>query len=195
MFRPSADSWYHFLLFHPCPEFSPKQGTDFSPAPDRGLVVKRCRLEGWGVATNKEEKIEMTRKIRSFAGLAMLLTALAASGQIAHQARVTVPFSFVAGGTSSPAGDYKVSVDEDRKMVTLLSDGSKPVMLFTISAWAAPDGRSYLRFHHYGEHWFLEKIAINGVAQEVPIDKRVKQVFTASNQGTGGPVSSDVAVH
>jgi hypothetical protein len=40
----------------------------------------------------------MTRKIRTFAGMAMVLTAIAASGQIAHEARVTVPFSFVAGG-------------------------------------------------------------------------------------------------
>jgi hypothetical protein len=137
----------------------------------------------------------MTRKIRTFAGMAMVLTAIAASGQIAHEARVTVPFSFVAGGTSSPAGDYRVWVDKDRNLVTLISNNSKPVMLLTISAWPSPDGRSYLRFHHYGEHWFLEKVAINGVAQEVPIAKRVKEVFTASNMGNGGPVSSDVAVH
>jgi hypothetical protein len=143
----------------------------------------------------KEEKIEMTRQIRTFAGLALLLTAIAAGGQVAHQARVTVPFSFVAGGKSSPAGDYRVSIDKDRNLVSLLNDNSKPIMLLTISAWPSPDGRSYLRFHHYGEHWFLERVAINGAAQEVPIAKRVKEVFTASNQGTGGPVSSDVAVH
>jgi hypothetical protein len=124
-----------------------------------------------------------------------VLTAIAASGQIAHEAGVTVPFSVVAGGTSSPAGDYRVWVDKDRNLVTLISNNSKPVMLLTISAWPSPDGRSYLRFHHYGEHWFLEKVAINGVAQEVPIAKRVKEVFTASNMGNGGPVSSDVAVH
>ena len=137
----------------------------------------------------------MTKQIRTFAALAMLLTALAASGQIAQQARVTVPFSFVAGGTSSPAGDYKVSFNRDRNVVTLITNNSKPIMFLTISASPSLDGRSYLRFHHYGEHRFLEKVAINGEAQEVPIDKRVKEVFTASNQGTGGPASSDVAVH
>ena len=137
----------------------------------------------------------MTGKIRSLAGLAMLLIAIAATGQTSQRARVTVPFSFVAGGTSSPAGDYRVSLDRERNMVTLSSDSSKPIMFLTISAWPSSDGRSYLRFHHYGEHWFLERVAINGVAQEVPFDKRVKEVFTASIQGTGGPVSSDVAVH
>jgi hypothetical protein len=137
----------------------------------------------------------MTRRIRNFAGIAMLLTTIAASGQIAHEVRVTVPFSFVAGGASSPAGDYTVLVDRDRNLVTLLTNNSKPVMFLTISAWPSPDGRSYLRFHQYGERWFLERVAINGMAQEVPIAKRTKEVFTASNMGNGGPVSSDVAVH
>jgi hypothetical protein len=137
----------------------------------------------------------MNKRIRSLAGLAMLLTAIAAGGQITQQARVTVPFTFVAGGTSSPAGDYKVSFNRDRNVLTLTSNSSKPIMFLTINAWPSPDGRSYLRFHHYGEQWFLERVAINGEAQEVPIDKRVKEVFTASTQGTGGPVSSDVAVH
>jgi len=137
----------------------------------------------------------MTTRIRAFAGLAVLLTAITASAQIAQQARVTVPFSFVAGGTSSAAGDYTVSFNRDRNVVTLTGNGSKRIMFFTISAWPSLDGRTYMRFHHYGEHWFLERVAINGVAQEVPIDKRVKEVFIASTQGTGGPVSSDVAVH
>jgi hypothetical protein len=106
-----------------------------------------------------------------------------------------VPFSFVAGGTSSPAGDYKVYIDNDRHLVTLSSDTSKSIMFLTISPSPSSDGRSYLRFHQYGDHWFLERISINGEAQEVPIAKRVKEVFTASNMGNGGPVSSDVAVH
>ncbi|MGH9515710.1 MAG: hypothetical protein ACRD3P_08545 [Terriglobales bacterium] len=137
----------------------------------------------------------MTGKIRSLAGLAVLLTAIGASGQTSHRARVSVPFSFVAGGTSTPAGDYKVLVNEEGNVVTLTSDSSKPIMFLTINASPSPVGRSYLRFHHYGEHWFLERVAINGVARELPIDKRVKEVFTASTQGTGGPLSSDIAVH
>ena len=137
----------------------------------------------------------MTGKIRSLAGLAVLLSAIAASGQTEYQQRVTIPFSFVAGRTSSPAGDYTVLFNTDNNVVTLIGNTSKPIMFLSINAWPSAEGRSYLRFHHYGEHWFLERIAMNGLAKEVPIDKRVKEVFTASNQGTGGPVSADVAVH
>ena len=137
----------------------------------------------------------MTKQIRTFAGLAVLLTALAASGQISQRARVTVPFSFVAAGTNLSAGDYTVSLNEDRNMVTLMSNGSKPVILLALSGWTSPDGRSYLRFHRYGEHWFLEQVAINGVADDVPIAKRVKEVFTASAQDSEGPLSADIALH
>ena len=137
----------------------------------------------------------MTRQIRNFAGLALLLTAVAASGQLSHQARVTVPFSFIAGGRSTPAGDYKVNVDLSRDLVTLSTDGSNPIMLITYSAWQSQDSRTYLRFHRYGEHWFLEQVAIDGVAEAIPIAKRVKEVFTASITGDGGPILADIAVH
>jgi len=137
----------------------------------------------------------MTRQIRNFAGLALLLTAIAASGQLSHQARVTVPFSFMAGGRSTPAGDYKVNVDLSQDLVTLSTDGSNPIMLITYSAWQSQDSRTYLRFHRYGERWFLEQVAIDGVAEDIPIAKRVKEVFTASITGDGGPILADIAVH
>ena len=137
----------------------------------------------------------MTRQIRNFAGLALLLTAVAASGQLSHQARVTVPFSFIAGGRSTPAGDYKVNVDLSRDLVTLSTDGSNPIMVITYSAWQSQDSRTYLRFHRYGERWFLEQVAIDGVAEDIPIAKRVKEVFTASITGDGGPILADIAVH
>ena len=137
----------------------------------------------------------MTRSIRSFVGLAVLVTAVAANAQFSHQARVSVPFSFTAGRTVSPPGEYRVDVDRSREMVMLSTENSKPVMFFTIAAWREPDGRSYLRFHRYGERWFLEQVAINGVAEDVPIAKRVKEVFTASNSVDGGPLSADIALH
>lgn len=137
----------------------------------------------------------MTRQIRNFAGLAMLLTAIAASGQLSHQARVTVPFSFMAGGTNSPAGDYKVNIDRERDVVTLATDGSNPLVLLTYSPSQMQDGRSYLRFHRYGDHWFLEQVAVDGLAQDVPIAKRAKEVFTASTAGNGGPLSAEIAMH
>jgi hypothetical protein len=143
----------------------------------------------------QKEKAEMTRLIRSFAGLAVLLTAIAANAQYPHEARVTVPFSFMVEGRSSPPGNYLVDIDRERDVVTLISSDAKPIMFITSNAWQPQDGRTYLRFHRYGERWFLERVAINGVAQDVSIAKRVKEVFTASTMGNGGPILADIAAH
>lgn len=137
----------------------------------------------------------MTRQIRNFVGLAVLLTAISANAQFYHQARVTVPFSFMAGGKSSPPGDYRVNVDRERDVVTLATDGSNPVVLLTYSPSQMQDTKSYLRFRRYGEKWFLEQVAVDGLAQDVPIAKRAKEVFTASTAGNGGPLSADIAMH
>lgn len=138
----------------------------------------------------------MTRNIRNFAGLAVLLTVISAHGQVHQQLRVTVPFSFVAGGKSSPPGDYRLNINQDGNIATLsTADASGGAMFITYGGWQGQGSRSYLRFHRYGERWFLEQVAIRGLTRDVMVDKRVKQVFTASTQGAGGPVSSDVAVH
>jgi len=78
-----------------------------------------------------KENAEMEKQLRKFIGLATLITAAVASGQIFQQVQVTVPFSFMAGEKSSPAGDYKVEVDRSRDLITLTSDNFKTFMLTT----------------------------------------------------------------
>lgn len=73
----------------------------------------------------------MTRQFRNFAGLVVLVTAIAANAQISHQARVTVPFSFMAAGRSLPAGDYRVDMDMTRALVTLSAYNSESIMFLT----------------------------------------------------------------
>jgi hypothetical protein len=137
----------------------------------------------------------MTRQIRNFMGLAVLLTAISANAQTANEARVTVPFAFMAAGKISPPGHYRVNIDRERNLVTLKTEGSTGVMLLTYGAWQGQNTRSYMRFHRYGERWFLDQVTIAGLQQEVPIAKRSKEVFTASTSGNGGPLSADIAVH
>jgi hypothetical protein len=191
----SHTSTPHLLSFLPCPKFCPKNGTDFSADPDSGLVAQtpQCQI-GCGPPPIKE-KAEMRRQIRNFVGLAVLLTAISANAQFYHQARVTVPFSFMAAGKSSPPGDYRVNIDRERDVVMLATDGSNPIMFLTYSPSQVQDGRTYLRFHRYGEKWFLEQVAVDGLIQHVPIAKRAKDVFTASTTGNGGPLSADIAMH
>jgi len=138
----------------------------------------------------------MKRHIRNLAGITMLLTAIAASGQLSHQSRVTVPFSFTAAGRSLPAGDYRVDMDLTRALVTLSAYNSKPIIFLTVGGGQPQNAQSYLRFHRYGEHWFLQEVAVDGLTQEVPVGKREKQ-FIAANipPDNSKPIIADIVVH
>ena len=136
----------------------------------------------------------MKMQIRKLVGVAILLTAVAASGQIAHQVQVTVPFSFMAGGKISPAGEYRVGIDYTQDMLTLSSDKFKTFLLTTTTVQSG-DTRSYLRFHRFGDQWFLEAVAFDGVAQNLLIGKRERQMMIASKPSGGGTLIADIAIH
>jgi len=138
----------------------------------------------------------MKRQITNLAGVAMLLTAIAASGQLSHELRVNVPFSFMVGKTTSPAGDYRVEVDRSRGLVTLRSYKSTPTFLLTTESWRSGETRSYLRFRRYGERWFLQEVTIDGMAQIVPMGKRQKQFIAASTPPDNSqPIVADIVLH
>jgi len=138
----------------------------------------------------------MKRHIRNLAGVAMLLAAIAASGQISHQLRVNVPFSFMVGRVTSPAGDYTVEVDRNRGLVTLKPYKSRPTFLLTSQSWRPGETRSYLRFRRYGERWFLQEVTTDGMAQIVPIGKRERQFIAASTPPDNAkPIIADIVVH
>ena len=138
----------------------------------------------------------MKRHIRNLAGIAMLLTAIAASGQLSHELRVNVPFSFMVGRVTSPAGDYIVEVDRSRGLVTLRPYQSRPTFLLTTQSWRPEETRSYLRFRRYGERWFLQEVTVDGMAQIVRMGKREKQFIAASTPPDNArPIMAEIAVH
>lgn len=136
----------------------------------------------------------MTKQIRKLLSVAMLLIAAAASGQIAHQVQVTVPFSFMAGGKVSPAGEYRVEIDYTRDLLTLSSDNFKTFMLATTTVESG-DTRSYLRFHRFGDQWFLQTVTFDGVARNLPVGKHEREMMIASKSSGGGPLIADIAIH
>ena len=134
----------------------------------------------------------MKIQIGKFVGVAILLIAAAASGQISQQVQATVPFSFMAGEKVSPAGNYRVEIDRSRGMLTLSSDKFKTFML-TTSSYQPGDNRNYLRFNRYGDRWFLQAVSFNGTAQIAPVSKREKEMM--ASKPTGGGLIADVAIH
>jgi len=136
----------------------------------------------------------MKMQIRKLVGVAILLTAAAASGQIAHQVQVTVPFSFIAGGEVSPPGKYRVEFDSTRDLLTLSSDNFKAFILTTTTVQPGQT-RSYLRFHRFVDQWFLQAATFDGVAQNVPIGKRQREMMIANKSSGSGPLIADLAIH
>jgi len=154
---------------------------------DEGFADRRFRVP-------QRNGLKMEKQIRKLVGVAILLTAAAASGQIAHQVQVTVPFSFLAGGKVSPAGQYKVEFDSTRDLLTLSSDNFKTFLLTTTTVHSG-ETRSYLRFHRFGDEWFLQTVTFDGVAQNVPIGKHQREIMIASKSSSGPPLIADIAVH
>jgi len=121
----------------------------------------------------------MSKYIRSLVGFAVLLTAISAVAQSAHQAIAVVPFPFVAGGHVCPAGEYRVAIDKANDVVTFTQQGRREALVLGIGGGSSSmDSGTYLRFRRVGEQWFLQDIAVSGVIENLALPK----VHTEENE-------------
>jgi len=95
--------------------------------------------------------------------LPLLMTA-AASAQTVHM-KVTVPFNFIAVGTTLPAGEYDIqSLGAEEKVLVIRNRNSaESVLVFSNSAEALNASTSTkLVFHRYGNRYFLSELWVEG---------------------------------
>jgi len=103
-----------------------------------------------------------TKIINTLTGLVLLLAVAAplhAGSILNHEMTVSVPFGFIAGDKSLPAGDYSVQVNPERGSVVLRGEGQKPLMFLTNrreSTNTPPRGK--LVFKRYGANFFLSEV-------------------------------------
>jgi hypothetical protein len=74
---------------------------------------------------------------------------------------VDVPFSFIAGEATLPAGRYSVSHFPNSDWILLRSDDGRGIAMLQIMASSAPRGQSSssrLVFNRYGESYFLAQV-------------------------------------
>lgn len=109
----------------------------------------------------------MSKKIVStLAGLILLLAAVSLHAS-SNQMQVTVPFEFVAGGKTLPAGNYIVALNTDsgtRGVIVLHGNGQRPILLLVANGkqyFTAPE-HSQLVFHRYGTSFFLSEVRTEG---------------------------------
>jgi hypothetical protein len=107
----------------------------------------------------------MSKKIVStLAGLILVLAAGSLHAR-SNRMQVTVPFEFVAGGKTLPAGNYIVQFNSDsgtEGTIVLSSDGQRPIMLVVQRPGLAEPKHSQLVFHRYGTSFFLTEVRTEG---------------------------------
>jgi len=107
----------------------------------------------------------MSNKIVStLAGLILLLAAV--SLHASSQMQVTVPFEFVAGGKTLPAGNYIVELNTENGTmgtIVLRGDGQRPIMLLVnFKEQRTAPKHSQLVFHRYATSFFLTAVRTEG---------------------------------
>ena len=105
-----------------------------------------------------------------------------ASAQSKNMVNVTVPFAFVVGPATVPAGSYTIFAGPDSPFVRFVSasgDHSYSVLGSPADTLAA-DSTGRLIFHHYGDQYFLTRISqphssANLHFSQTKAEKRAKQ--------------------
>ena len=134
----------------------------------------------------------MKRQIVSVIGvLGLLLVAACANAQTLN-VKATVPFNFMVGNASLPAGDYGIqsALSGDSKALAIRNENAGGAMIVlssaAVSAQASPDTR--LVFHRYGDSYFLSQIWTAGSSsgKEIGVSQREKEM--AKNTESAGEI-------
>ena len=110
--------------------------------------------------------------MKHFISSALILASVATfgSGCLSAQSqgavRVAVPFEFVAGSQTFPAGTYIIKPRTDHTMVSIRGESNKvsAIALALSGGEVKETVNSGLTFRHYGGKHFLYQVAIEGVA-------------------------------
>jgi hypothetical protein len=115
----------------------------------------------------------------------MLGLGLSARAQDVDKVVVKVPFDFVAGGQTLPAGTYNVTRASDQAFPALV------IRSFDNSAFVLPmffDGVSTdhaeLHFEHVGDKYFLSKVETPAGVYAIGTPRPMTQVAQMKDQGT-----------
>ena len=130
-------------------------------------------------------------------GVAAFLCSTPARAQVTTM-HVDIPFAFVAGDQTLPAGSYRLTVDQDFRRLRFDSRADMNVWLTRLSP--ATDSRSAknaengtLRFAHYGELYLLVNVWRPGEHDGNRVVPS-KRVLETAARGNAAPTMVTVAV-
>jgi hypothetical protein len=136
-------------------------------------------------------------KKRAFVTATLFVLSLIVTAQVVQADEpmlVNIPFAFVAGNVTLPAGEYRVQ-KLDRNSGVLLINSEKPsaaVMVVTHAAQAKElQTESKLMFNRYDNQYFLSQVWTAGSirGRQLPKSPREKEVARSARLETNGEIT------
>jgi hypothetical protein len=110
---------------------------------------------------------------------------ISARAQDTEGVRVNVPFEFVAGGTTLPAGTYTVArVSPGTSQILSIRSYNNGVMFLPIEFDGAATGQAKLDFEHVGDKYFLSGIETPAGVYTIGLPRAMVALAQTKDQGT-----------
>ena len=124
----------------------------------------------------------------------LLGVGVSARAQNADAVVVTVPFEFVAGGATLPAGEYRISrVNPGVNRELAISGYNKPNAFLLPQAFddrAAAANEPTLSFEHVGGKYFLSRIKTLSGVYTIPASREMVMLGKANSPSSSTPSAS-----
>ena len=108
---------------------------------------------------------------------------------------VTVPFEFVAGGATLPAGQYKISRVYPgltrEPVINGYHKGSSFLLPLTFEDSSDSDGQPTLSFEHIGGRYFLSAVRTPGGVYTMETPRRLTVLARTNNQSATPPTGNN----
>ena len=118
----------------------------------------------------------------------LLGVGVSARAQDADAVVVSVPFEFLAGGTTLPAGEYRVSrvnPGVNRELaISGYNKGNAFLLPLAFDDGAAAANQPTLSFEHVGGKYFLSRIKTLSGVYTMPASREMVMLGQSSTQGT-----------
>jgi hypothetical protein len=123
---------------------------------------------------------------KSYLAAVITLTCLLGPSLSAHaQEVVTVPFEFVAGAETMPAGTYTVGcVSPDSRTALILRSEDAGVFLMPIAVDEASVEQGKLSFEHVGDKYFLSKVETPAGVYIIETPQAITKLARMKDHGT-----------
>jgi hypothetical protein len=129
-----------------------------------------------------------TFKVLVLSSLFVVMSGLIVYAEVEPRVIATIPFAFIVGNKTLPAGDYTIDrPDFNEPNVLLIRNANNHIAIFTnaesVQAKQMPN-RSELIFNRIGDKYFLSKVWVTGddIGCEIPKPRAERELeLSASN--------------